>query len=529
MLGEGVAWKDDGKKDQMQLSQQSMLNQEPMTPILHYPSNHHQPPFNQTQNPITQPYPIRLQPSYPETATQHRHPTTPKMQSGMKRPSSTLSPEDVDNNKRRRSESRHASASFNYEAQRRLHGQVGTTYGLGPRPLGSVAESGELGAMNLSSENRRSVSSPTPVRLHSLTHQLPGTNSSSASISGPTLVHKSPPSLAVIIPSPSMTPVTSMKQPIPLGRVGSLNSTESSPLSSLPSSQPLPRVKYDTSDHATPTGQVRSSAESRYRPEPRAQSHIQPLPPLPLLHHLSRQTLEECRTILQLYHLPTYLLIPTLNENLPLITKLGLSSSNPPTKAQLFDAYARRQELAVELLMVAWKQGKTPLSMREKVEIGLEVGELGLDLLTTLQGELEDAERNQDRESGFGYGTSLGEMNGSGKPLSSSSELGRIKAEESSRSRPSSPYNWSTSIPLGRADSTSSLSMPQAYVATASTSTPRSAGGKGKVELGVEYSDTWRETKLRDIGRWVKDIEDILGESVSGHVRESVRIRNRSS
>ncbi|GHJ85473.1 hypothetical protein NliqN6_1875 [Naganishia liquefaciens] len=123
------------------------------------------------------------------------------------------------------------------------------------------------------------------------------------------------------------------------------------------------------------------------------QVRVPTLPALPLLRFVAESAMNAQRRLLKLVLLPPRLLDDALRADPEAVVMLGFPSGAEVTAADLVDRIKHLQYTALQALLAAYRYGETRVDVKDKVILGLEIGRLALDMLSTLQSEMIREER----------------------------------------------------------------------------------------------------------------------------------------
>lgn len=122
----------------------------------------------------------------------------------------------------------------------------------------------------------------------------------------------------------------------------------------------------------------------------------EPLPILPLLHYMAHNvsTTQKSR-LLRLLLLSMDERALVLRKEPDLLDLLSWRSSQPPSDEYIEARINHLDYLALQLMLTAYKQQEERLSTKEQVQLGVDIGKLGLEMLTCLQIEAEKAAKTK--------------------------------------------------------------------------------------------------------------------------------------
>jgi hypothetical protein len=286
--------------------------------------------------------------------------------------------------------------------------------------------------------------------------------------------------------------------------------TQSSPLSSVP---PGSRTASQV--------QVMEPMETDTKPPP----PLEPLPILPLLHYLAHNvsTTQKSR-LLRLLLLSTDERAQALKKEPDLSDLLGWRSSQPPDNEFIEARIKHLDYLGLQLMLTAYKQDEDRLSSTEQVQLGVDIGKLGLEMLTCLQLEAEKTARAARSRSTPKFASSStststpfkipdeGDRRKLKKVLSGDISLGRAPASPT----PVSPSpltnksnNINTGVPLSRRTSSSRFDLYETPVK--GKKHPFERVGSPLVSTAEDKVDL----KHLETSNLIKEIEGVLTSSVS--------------
>ncbi|KAJ9109066.1 hypothetical protein QFC21_000393 [Naganishia friedmannii] len=115
---------------------------------------------------------------------------------------------------------------------------------------------------------------------------------------------------------------------------------------------------------------------------------VRPLPALPLLRYVANSAMSAQRRLLRLVLLPPKLLDEAIRSDPDSMTMLGFQTGASVTASDLIDRVKHLQYTALQALLAAYRYSETHVDVKEKVVLGLQIGQLTLDMLGTLQSEI---------------------------------------------------------------------------------------------------------------------------------------------
>ena len=237
---------------------------------------------------------------------------------------------------------------------------------------------------------------------------------------------------------------------------------------------------------------------------------LEPLPVLPLLHYLAHSvsTTQKSR-LLRLLLLSPDERAMALKKEPDLLDLLRWRSSHPPTNEHIESRINHLDYLALQLLLTAYRQEEERLSTKEQVQLGVDIGKLGLEMLTCLQIDAEKVAKARSPPR-FASPSTSDKLHPGGddrrklkKVLAGDISLGRAPASPC----PASPLtkNTKSNVPLSRRTSSSRFDLYE---------TP----GKKDVfrKVGSPLADEKVDPKQLETSNLIKEIEGVLTTCVSG-------------
>ncbi|KAJ9125410.1 hypothetical protein QFC22_000370 [Naganishia vaughanmartiniae] len=122
--------------------------------------------------------------------------------------------------------------------------------------------------------------------------------------------------------------------------------------------------------------------------KPTSSKSVRPLPALPLLRYVANSAISAQKRLLRLVLLPPKLLDEAIRSDPDSITMLGFQTGMTVTASDLIDRVKHLQYTALQALLAAYRYSESHVDVKEKVVLGLQIGQLTLDMLGTLQSEI---------------------------------------------------------------------------------------------------------------------------------------------
>jgi len=243
------------------------------------------------------------------------------------------------------------------------------------------------------------------------------------------------------------------------------------------------------------------------------------LPILPLLYYFAHNisTVQKTR-LLRLVLLSEEARSEALNSDPALVDLLAWRRSTPPPTEYIEAKIQHLDYVSLQLLITAYKQEQERISSVEKIRLGLQIGTLGLEMLTCMQIEVEKDARRKAHSNAVGDSTALksdpdDRSRKFSKVLSGDISLGRTPVSPS----PASPLPASRKMNnnLCRRTSSSRLDL---FETPTKTGAPNSEGRKRKVSPLVEERIDVKQVEASNL---IKEIEGILSATVSSGALET--------
>ena len=132
------------------------------------------------------------------------------------------------------------------------------------------------------------------------------------------------------------------------------------------------------------------------------------LPILPLLYYFAHNisTVQKTR-LLRLVLLSEEARSEALNSDPALVDLLAWRRSTPPPTEYIEAKIQHLDYVSLQLLITAYKQEQERISSVEKIRLGLQIGTLGLEMLTCMQIEVEKDARRKAHSNAVGDSTAL--------------------------------------------------------------------------------------------------------------------------
>lgn len=180
-------------------------------------------------------------------------------------------------------------------------------------------------------------------------------------------------------------------------KVGDQPETQSSP--TMVDVKPLTEkdVKDAKPNVHLPPSSIGSESETFHSAKPLSSSstirHAPALPALPLLRYMAESAMSAQRRLLKLVLLPPKLLDDAIRNDPESVAILGFPLGTKVTAADLIDRIKHLQYTALQALLAAYRYGEARVDIKDKVILGLQIGRLALDMLGTLQREMQREEK----------------------------------------------------------------------------------------------------------------------------------------
>ena len=237
------------------------------------------------------------------------------------------------------------------------------------------------------------------------------------------------------------------------------------------------------------------------------------LPILPLLYYFAHNisTVQKTR-LLRLLLLPEEGRVEMLKSDSALGDLLAWRRSTPPPTEYIEAKIQHLDYVSLQLLITAYKQEQERVTSIEKIRLGLQIGRLGLEMLTCMQIEVEKDARRKAQVNADGVSSGA-----KSEPDDCSRKFSKVLSGDISLARtpvspsPASPLPASRKMNnnLCRRTSSSRLDL---FETPTKAAAPTSAGKKRKImPLAMEEIDI----KQVEASNLIKEIEGILSASVS--------------
>lgn len=230
-----------------------------------------------------------------------------------------------------------------------------------------------------------------------------------------------------------------------------------------------------------------------------SQTRVPILPALPLLRFVAESAMNAQRRLLKLILLPPKLLDDALRADPEAVVMLGFPVGTEVTAADLIDRIKHLQYTALQALLAAYRFGEARVDVKDKVILGLEIGRLALDMLSTLQSEMIREERSSSKRK---------------RPVESNANERADKARKTSvGASATSPHT----IPGTPTVSRNKAVKPSPLRRTSSTREDFAATALGEtLESDADLLMMQRKNARKQEGsRLLKETEDILSSAVS--------------
>jgi hypothetical protein len=277
------------------------------------------------------------------------------------------------------------------------------------------------------------------------------------------------------------------------------------PIAVLPSIKAKSEQKHDE-DHRHGLHSSATSASTK---------SVRPLPALPLLRYVANSAISAQRRLLRLVLLPPKLLDEAIRSDPDSITKLGFQTGAVVTASDLIDRVKHLQYTALQALLAAYRYSETQVDVKEKVVLGLQVGQLTLDMLGTLQSEIVREDKTSAKRKRSMAAVHDEERGGKARKMSSGSSV-NIPATNNVSTPVHSRQNNVRPSPA-RIDSSTRPDLASTEVLELIPETEADV-------LKLQKS----KARKQEVSRLLKETEDILSSAVGLRVSISSRVETDS-
>lgn len=268
--------------------------------------------------------------------------------------------------------------------------------------------------------------------------------------------------------------------------------------------KPMMETGHSTFPHSTDAAPQTpyQGVEADYNPavEPQStQTRVPILPALPLLRFVAESAMNAQRRLLKLVLLPPKLLDDALRADPGAVVMLGFPLGTEVTTADLIDRIKHLQYTALQALLAAYRCSEARVDVKDKVVLGLEIGRLALDMLSTLQSEMICEERSSSKRK---------------RPIESDANERADKARKNNvRASAASPHTNPVTPTISR----NKTAKPSPLRRTSSTREDFTATAHGAtLESDADLLIMQRKNARKQEGsRLLKETEDILSSAVS--------------